>query len=325
MSKVDIVIPCYNYGRFLEACVRSVLSQSIVDLRVLIIDDASSDDSLSVAKKLAQGDRRVSVIAHSRNKGHIRTYNEGIAWASADYFLLLSADDLLVAGALQRATEVMDANSDIVLTYGECILWFDNLPFPVIAPNENYSWARQDLIGEMCATAINFVPTPTAIARTRTQKAIGGYRESLPHTGDMEMWLRFAANGTVARIDAVQGIYRRHSTAMSNPYFAQRMSDYRQCQRAFESFFKECGDRISNSQTLRTMARHTLAHKVFRSGVGLVRRGQFKDGFEFIRSSIDMDRWLCYFPPLWRLPKFPAHGAVSGEVDGKTRSQSTPR
>ncbi|MFK4577992.1 glycosyltransferase [Bradyrhizobium ottawaense] len=303
MAKVDIVIPCYNYGRFLEPCVSSILSQSISDLRVLIIDDASSDNSLSVARKLAQSDARVTLRAHSRNQGHINTYNEGIAWASSEYFLLLSADDLLVPGALRRATEIMDRNSDVVLTYGECILWFEDLPFPTIASNERYSWVRQDLIKNMCAAAINFVPAATAIARTRTQKAIGGYRTSLPHSGDMEMWLRFAAHGTVARIDAVQGIYRRHSMAMSNEYFAKRMLDYWQCQLAFDSFFNECEHRIPNSRNLRTLARRTLAHRVFRSGIGLIRRGHFRDGVEFVRASMQMDYGLCYFPPSWRLPR----------------------
>jgi glycosyltransferase involved in cell wall biosynthesis len=237
-----------------------------------------------------------------QNKGNINTFNEGIAWASAEYFLLLSADDLLVPGALQRAIEVMDANPDVVLTYGECAVWLDDRPFPTIALEETYTWTRQDLIREMCVTSVNFVPTVTAIARTQTQKAIGGYRPFLPHSGDMEMWLRFAANGTVARIDAVQGIYRRHSAAMSNAYFANRISDYRQCQRAFDSFFDAYENRISNSRALRNLARRTLAHRLFRSGVGLVRRGHFRKGLEFIRGSIDMDYRFCYFPPSWRLP-----------------------
>src|SRR3954453_18503705 len=132
MTKVDIVIPCYNYGRFLEPCVRSVLAQSVRDLRVLIIDDGSSDDSLSVAKSLAERDPRVSVISHPRNWGHIATYNEGIEWASAYYFLLLSADDLLVPGALERAARIMDANSDVVLVHGDGIIWHDNRPFPKV-------------------------------------------------------------------------------------------------------------------------------------------------------------------------------------------------
>src|ERR1700754_1240130 len=117
MAKVDILVPCYNYGRFLDGCVRSVLDQSVRDVRVLIIDDASSDDSLAAAEKLDDADHRVSVVAHAQNKGHIQTYNEGIDWADSDYFLLLSADDLLVQGALARATAIMDENQDIGLTY----------------------------------------------------------------------------------------------------------------------------------------------------------------------------------------------------------------
>src|SRR4051812_31139452 len=108
MAKIDVVIPCYNYGRFLEECVGSVLDQPIRDVRILIIDDASSDNSLSVARKLAEADPRVNVTAHSINRGHIFTYNEGLLdWASAEYTLLLSADDLLTRGALGRAVEVL--------------------------------------------------------------------------------------------------------------------------------------------------------------------------------------------------------------------------
>ena len=76
----------------------------------------------------------MTVVGHAENKGHIDTYNEGIAWASAEYFLLLSADDLLVPGALKRAVEVMDANPDVVLTYGKVIQWHDHLPIPDIKP-----------------------------------------------------------------------------------------------------------------------------------------------------------------------------------------------
>src|SRR5437868_11351838 len=136
MAKVDIVVPCYNYGSFLEACVGSILSQSVRDLRVLIIDDASVDDSLPTARRLAETDARVSVISHAQNQGHIRTFNEGIAWASADYFLLLSADDLLLPGALARATEVMDRDAEVVLTHGPSVLWYDHLPFPQIEGEE---------------------------------------------------------------------------------------------------------------------------------------------------------------------------------------------
>jgi glycosyltransferase involved in cell wall biosynthesis len=319
MAKVDVVVPCYNYGRFLEGCVRSVLNQSVNDVRVLIIDDASSDESLSVARKLAQADPRVTVVAHAENKGHIDTYNEGIAWASAEYFLLLSADDLLVPGALERAVEVMDANPDVVLTYGECIAWHDHLPIPDIKPMQSYTWKRHDLLKQMCMTATNWLSTPAAIARTNTQKTIGGYRASLPHSGDMEMWLRFSANGSVALINAVQGIYRKHSTAMSNAYYVDKMHDYWQIKLAFDSFFDEYDSRLNNSRSLRVVARRALARRIFVSGIGLLGRRRLNDGRRLIRASMDMDHRLRYLPPLWQLLK------VTREVIANSRKGASER
>lgn len=305
MAKIDVLVPCYNYARYLTDCVRSVLDQSIKDVRVLVIDDASSDKSLEVAKGLSATDQRVDVIWHARNRGHIATYNEGIEWAASDYFLLLSADDLLLPGALERAVDVMENNPDVVLTYGQCLSWHDENPMPRAVPVQEYTWSRHDLLSEICTTATNIVPTPTAIVRTSTQKVIGGYRPSLPHTGDMEMWLRFAAHGSVARINAVQAIYRKHQAAMSNAYFAEMLSDYRQCQMAFDSFWELYGNRDGVLPGLQAVARRALAERVFNHGIVLLRRGRPKDGVQLIREAISMEPRLGRFPPLWRLFKVP--------------------
>src|SRR5271166_3335342 len=114
MSRVDIVVPCYNYGRYLRACVRSVLTQEGVDVRVLILDDCSLDNTEEVGRQLAMEDPRVEFRRHAANRGHIATYNEGLLeWASGDYCLLLSADDMLTPGALSRATKLMDEHEEV--------------------------------------------------------------------------------------------------------------------------------------------------------------------------------------------------------------------
>lgn len=305
MAKIDVLVPCYNYARYLTDCVRSVLDQSIKDVRVLVIDDASSDESLEVAKGLSASDPRVNVIGHARNQGHIATYNQGIEWAASDYFLLLSADDQLVPGALERAVDVMENNPNVVMTYGQCLTWHDERPKPRMVPVQEYTWSRHDLLREICTTATNIVPTPTAIVRTSAQKAIGGYRPSLPHAGDMEMWLRFAAHGSVGRINAVQAIYRKHPAAMSNAYFAEMLSDYRQCQMAFDSFWELYGNRDGVSADLRGVARRALAERVFNHGIVLFRRGRPNDGVRLIREAISMEPKLRRFPPFWRLFKVP--------------------
>jgi len=304
MSRIDVVVPCYNYERFLTACVRSVLAQSVNDLRVLIIDDASSDGSLSIARMLERSDRRVSVIAHARNHGHIPTFNEGIDWARGDYFLLLSADDLVVPGAFDRAIRVMDSDPEIVMTYGDYAVWHDQKQPPTLETPGSFTWRYDDLAEQMCALATNFVQTPTAIVRTSVQKAIGGYRPHLYHAGDLEMWLRFAAAGRVGRINAVQGIYRKHATSMSNHFWQNLLLEYEQRKLAFDAYF----DAQRNSAPLAARRRQTyrvLAGKAFESGVGHIRRGRVRGGLELMRWAMSVDQRLRYLPPLWRIVKPP--------------------
>jgi glycosyltransferase involved in cell wall biosynthesis len=67
MSSVDVFIPCYRYAHFLVECVNCVLEQELVDVRVLILDDASPDNTPAVSQHLAESDSRVSVHRHKVN------------------------------------------------------------------------------------------------------------------------------------------------------------------------------------------------------------------------------------------------------------------
>src|SRR5207342_602689 len=128
----SVVIPCYRYGHFLEEAVASVLShQDGVDVRVLIIDDASPDDSAEVAARITARDPRVELIVHSTNKGNIATFNEGLLeWADGDYCLLMSADDRAAPGALRRACDLLDAHPEVGFVYGRAVWFIDGEPLP---------------------------------------------------------------------------------------------------------------------------------------------------------------------------------------------------
>lgn len=314
MAKVDIVIPCYNYGRFLKLCVDSVLSQSISNIRVLIIDDSSSDESRAVAESLAAADRRVSFISHPKNMGHIRTYNEGIDWLESEYFLLLSADDLLVPGSLERACRVMDNNPDVVLTHGERVEWYDTTPFPSEIGSGDDSWSRHDLVRDMCANAANRVTTPTAIVRTSAQKSIGGYDVDLPHSADMAMWLKFAAEGAIARIHTVQAIYRRHSANMSTSYYAGKLPDYEQRKAAFDHFFRTSRKLPANAAELRQLAFGKLAEQAYWTGVGQLLRGRTSNGRALLEFATTINPHLYYFPPFRQLLRTPRLGNVLASI-----------
>jgi len=271
MSSVDVVVPCYRYGRFLRQAVESVLNQQGPKVRVLIINDASPDGTAAVAAELAAEDVRVTVIDHAANRGHIDTYNEGIAWASADYMLILSADDYLLPGALERAARLLDSNPEVGLTFGDDIVTYDAEDVREI-PRRRVKAPWRIMTGPefvRLSGSYNIVSTPSAIVRTALQKRVGGYRPALPHAGDMEMWFRFAAHGSVGQLHAYQAVYRRHTGNMSSAYYQSRgrMPDLEQRRDVLDSFFATCGFEPSLIRELRGRAMRSLAcHAVALAG-----------------------------------------------------------
>lgn len=256
---VDVVIPCYNYARYLRACVQSVLDQPGVDVRVLIIDDTSSDDTPEVVAQLTR-DPRVEGRRHEVNMGHIATYNEGLLeWAEADYTVLLSADDLLAPGALARAAEVFEANPDVGMVYGRVVYYsdHDDLPSVVAPPSGHTVWSGVDWIEARCRTGQNVLSSPEAVVRTSVQQRVGGYRPDLPHAGDLEMWMRIAA---VSDIGYVRGkpaaYYRVHAQSMMRTRFSSLFADLEQRQAVFDRFFDEHPDLPAR---LRVLANRSIA------------------------------------------------------------------
>ena len=258
MSSIDIVIPCYRYGRYLRECVQSVLAQGIADCRILIIDDESPDETPQVARALADEDPRVTFRRHATNQGHISTYNEGIDWCESDYMLLLSADDYLLPGALARAMALMDADPGVGLCFGGAMELQENgdqLPMPIpggFDGRESLTLDGGEFIG-LCADtrATNLVPTPTAVVRTALLKRIGGYRTDLPHSADMELWLRIAAHARVGVVRPSQAVYRRHSANMSTTYYEDnRLADLIQREAAFDAFLASCAAVLPDAPAL---------------------------------------------------------------------------
>jgi len=264
VSRVDVVIPCYNYGRFLTECVTSTLQdQRGTDIRVLIIDDASEDDSAEIAHKLAAADSRVEVVVHRTNRGHIATFNEGLfEWADGDYCVLLSADDKLTAGALGRAVAFMDKHPNVGFVYGHAV---PIRPGRLHPSARTKAWGSTIWPGHAWATrrfqvADGCMSSPEVVVRTSVQHQVGRYDSRLPHTSDVEMWMRLALYADVGYIRADQAYYRLHDSNMSNAY-AAALPSLRERRRAFEVLLEHAGDRLANAAQLSDIVRRQLARQ----------------------------------------------------------------
>ncbi len=259
---VSVVVPCFRYGRFLPACVESVLTQDGVEVRVLIIDDASPDDSADVAKRLAASDDRIEVAVHEVNRGHIATYNEGLLdWAEGQYSVLLSADDLLTPGALKRAVGVLERDRQLGFVYGRPVRFADGVLPPARTRMTGVNtWNGIDWLRRVCRLRHSVISTPEVVVRTALQKQLGGYLPELPHTGDIEMWLRFAAHANVAYIKgADQAYYRMHSSNMTHARVP--VVDLQQRKAAFDVIFQHHGSRIPGAEGIRAELNRGLARE----------------------------------------------------------------
>jgi glycosyltransferase involved in cell wall biosynthesis len=279
MSSVSVVIPCYNYGHYLEESVSSVLDDQMgVDVRVLIIDDASPDDSVEVAWKIAAREPRVEVIAHETNKGNIATFNEGLLeWADGDYTLLLSADDRLTPGALQRAVDLFDANPRVGFVYGHALWSVEGRPLPAARTKvQGWSvWPGRWWLERRFRQAENPIISPEIIVRTSVQKRVGGYDPELPRAADMEMYMRLAAHADVGFLRGVdQAYYRVHLNNMSKA--VGPLLDLRQRRSVFEVVLDRYGVNLGDVARLSEAVHRTLSREALWAALRVYDRGRLR-------------------------------------------------
>lgn len=308
MASIDVAVPCYQYGRFLRDAVTSVLCQDGVEIeiRVLVIDNASTDNSIEVARQLALEDRRVEVISHRANLGATASYNEGVDWASADYFLLLDADDFLAPGALQRAVLAMEEYPNVSFTHGrEAHLLPDSSIGDIELHTSEAYWrltTGRAFIERFCRTPVNNIGANTVLRRTAAQKKVGYYRAGLSYSDDMDMWLRLASVGDVADTPAVQAIRREHPLQHSEQYRLNQARDFVERDRMIEGFFLNEGRLLQNAHQLHERARRGLGEHAYWSAISHYLRRRPAEARELMKFSTARRPGEWMLPPLgWLL------------------------
>ena len=264
MSTVSVVIPCYNYGHFLEEAVASVLDhQPGVDVRALIIDDASPDGSAEEARRIAARDPRVEVIVHEVNRGNIGTFNHGLMeWADGDYCMLMSADDRLTPGALRRAVDLLDAHPGAAFVYGRA-LWVEDGaedPTPRTTVKGWSVWPGDWWLRQIFRQGENPITSPEVVMRTSVLHRVGAFDPTLPYAADMELWLRLAANGEVGFVRGVdQAFYRLHTTNMRKGF--NQLLDLRERLAVYDTVLDRYGEQLGDAEELSRAARRKLGRE----------------------------------------------------------------
>jgi hypothetical protein len=325
MASVDIVIPCCNYAHFLPQCVQSVLNQGVEDVRIIIIDNASTDNSVEVARTLAETDGRIEVICHQANLGSHASFNEGIDLARADYFMILCADDLLTSGALRHGIALLDRFHEVSVVLGRHIApWVGNGTPALPEHSTGWSLTVGDRLIEMCCRKMKFnLPAHAMLVRTSAQKAVGHYRPSVPLLDDLEMALRLARHGSVAELSAPLAITREHTTNISQVMWQDALRRLQEYETVWDSFFGHEGGTMPNSKKLHRMVRRHLAAAAYWSAASHLVRGKHAASFELFKFGRRLDPISMLLPPIGHLFRtedtFKRARRVISEVLGSVR------
>lgn len=183
----SVIIPCYNLGSLLPEAIDSVFAQTLDDVEVIVVDDASSDsETKDVLKDLED---KVQVIYLEKNGGVSVARNEGIKHAKSEYILCLDADDTIEPTYLEKAKNVFDADEKVGLV--SCWAQFFG--------DKNWIWKAKDKMSIVDALVSSPVHTATCF-RKSLHDIGGGYDEKLRGYEDWDHWLKIIKQNCVVRV-----------------------------------------------------------------------------------------------------------------------------
>lgn len=199
MTKVSVIMPCYNSGQYLQEAVESALRQTYKDLEIIVVDDGSVDEeTLQALNRIAKLDR-VRLLTQD-NQGPSSARNLGIRECSGEYFLPLDADDLIEPDYVGEAVEVMESLPNVGIVYCHAD-FIGDLKGPWELPS--FSWPTI-LVHNLIFNA--------ALFRKADWETVGGYDQSmLDGREDHDFVLRILGlRRTVYRLEGTYFHYRRY-------------------------------------------------------------------------------------------------------------------
>ena len=212
-ATTTVVIPAWNESAFIGQTLASLQGQSYPYWRAIVVDDASTDKTATIAHQYAVKDPRIQVIRLHRNSGLPAARNAGLALVETQHVLFLDADDALIQYALDRRTQVLRDYPNISGAAGRNMQVAQNFDWRTAPPSPPGGLTRVNLV---YAAGENVFGIHDVLLRTDMVRALRGFDESMLGGGeDADFWSRAMRSGhEFLRSSAVDCIYRQKSTSM---------------------------------------------------------------------------------------------------------------
>jgi hypothetical protein len=268
MISVTVLTATRNRRRYLSEAIATVREQSITDWEMIVIDDASTDDTPAFLQGLH--DPRVSWLRAERQGGQSRAYNLGLAKARGRYVMFLDDDDLLRPDALERLSGALEAQPHAVSAAGACRIFHDDgdsvRPYRPARAHTRIMW-REFLFGWWSNSGQN-------LHRTAVVREVGGFDPASGPVHDRKLWLQLARRGPICVLPSVTMEYRQHATQVTKlsgiPPFREAL--WREFIEQLPPSQQSAGRRVRRSAELAERSRAARIERRFARALGLQAR-----------------------------------------------------
>lgn len=215
LPKVSVLVASYQVEPYLRRCLDSVVGQSLREIEVIVVDDASSDGSAGIAREYAATDPRVRIVSHDRNRGLGAVRNTGIDAATGRYLAFVDGDDWLRRDALERLharceEEAVPVALFPAVDYVEAEERFEDNPYTSLRVPSRFR-VGPDTLGRMCATTWSKLYDRALVVRSRVR-----FPDRLNHQDEQFHFCFFASTEPeVATVDERLYVYRQRAGSVS--------------------------------------------------------------------------------------------------------------
>lgn len=252
MPKVSVIIPAYNASAFIKKCLESVLSQTLSDIEVIVVDDGSTDATREVVRELASGDNRIFLIEQENSYAGVAR-NNGMKHATGEYLYFLDADDFISKDMLADMVFRMDKDlSDVALCkssfYGNDSGDVWDIDFATAFPEFDRCYSSDELAENIFQCCVGW-PWDKLFRASFVQKHSLEY-QALRTTNDA--LFVFLAMCLARKISVIGNSYVYHRTNSSSSLESTRLKSWQNGAKAalsIESSLKDLGlyDKYSRS------------------------------------------------------------------------------
>lgn len=218
MSRVTVLVAAYNAEKYLEVCLDSLVNQTLKDIQIVCIDDASTDSTLTILQKYAAQDSRIQILQRKENAGQAVARNMGIEVATGDYITMLDADDRLGADALEKAVNILDSDPEtgsalLKLVY---VNGTEESPYPM--RSDKKEWSGE----EAFRLSLDWSIHGLYVSKTELFKRFPYDTSCRLYSDDNTTRMHYLHSGKVKQCDGVY-YYRQHGESMTNRVSALRL------------------------------------------------------------------------------------------------------